>query len=120
MAWPRIFVTPESYLNREEETIKEYPQLQPLTSVAPCTRVFSDRQDLDLSVPAQMRVIRAYAEANGYNVAREYTDEAENGRIADRPKLREMIDEVEKSNSTNVHGRQNRPLVVARRPVNTP
>ena len=42
-----------------------------------------------------LRWIRAkdYARANGYSVAREYVDEAENGRVADRPQFREMIEE---------------------------
>ena len=34
-----------------------------------------------------------YAKNNGYTVAREYVDEAESGRIADRPQFRNMIDE---------------------------
>ena len=34
-----------------------------------------------------------YARANGYSVAREYVDEAESGRVADRPQFREMIEE---------------------------
>ena len=42
-------------------------------------RVSSDRQDVDLSVSAQLRVLRDYAERNGYLVAREYVDEAESG-----------------------------------------
>ena len=46
-------------------------------------RVSSDRQDVDLSVAAQLRALRDYAEKNGYHVAREYVDEAESGRIAD-------------------------------------
>ena len=40
-------------------------------------RVSSDRQDVDLSVAAQMRALRDYARKNGYLVAREYVDEAE-------------------------------------------
>ena len=68
-------------------------QLQPLTPAALYARVSSDRQDVDLSVAAQLRALREYAKANGYSVAREYVDEAESGRIADRPQFREMIDE---------------------------
>ena len=60
-------------------------QLQPLTPAALYARVSSDRQDVDLSVAAQMRALRDYAKANGYSVARQYVDEAESGRIADRP-----------------------------------
>ena len=56
-------------------------------------RVSSDRQDVDLSVAAQLRALRDYAEKNGYSVAREYVDEAESGRVADRPEFRKMIEE---------------------------
>ena len=67
--------------------------LQPLTPAAIYARVSSDRQDVDLSVSAQLRALKEYAKANGYSVAREYVDEAESGRVADRPQFREMIEE---------------------------
>ena len=57
-------------------------------------RVSSDRQDVDLSVSAQLRALRDYAKSNGFYVAREYIDEAESGRVADRPQFRRMIDEA--------------------------
>ena len=60
-------------------------------------RVSSDRQDVDLSVAAQLRALRDYAEKNGYLVAREYVDEAESGRIADRPQFQKMLDEASKA-----------------------
>ena len=63
------------------------------------TRVSSDRQDVDLSVAAQLRALRDYAERNGYRVAREFVDEAESGRIADRPQFRRMLDEVARPNA---------------------
>ena len=59
-------------------------------------RVSSDRQDVDLSVAAQLRALRDYANKNGYLVAREYVDEAESGRIADRPQFQRMLDEASK------------------------
>ena len=62
-------------------------------------RVSSDRQDVDLSVAAQMRALRDYADKNGYFVARKYVDEAESGRIADRPEFRKMIDEAERADA---------------------
>ena len=62
-------------------------------------RVSSDRQDVDLSVAAQLRALRDHADKNGYLVAREYVDEAESGRIADRPEFRKMIDEASKPNA---------------------
>ena len=70
--------------------------LQPLTPAALYARVSSDRQDVDLSVSAQLKALKDYAKANGYSVAREYVDEAESGRVADRPQFREMIEEGSK------------------------
>ena len=64
-----------------------------LKTAALYARVSSERQDVDLSVAAQLRALRDYAKNNGYSVAREYVDEAESGRIADRPQFRNMIDE---------------------------
>ena len=60
-------------------------QITGYTPAALYARVSSDRQDVDLSVAAQLRALRDYARKNGYLVAREYVDEAESGRIADRP-----------------------------------
>ena len=73
--------------------------LQPLTPAALYARVSSDRQDVDLSVSAQLRALKEYAKANGYSVAREYVDEAESGRVANRPQFREMIEEGGKPKS---------------------
>ena len=67
-----------------------------LTPAALYARVSSDRQDVDLSVAAQLRALRDYADKNGYVIAREYIDEAESGRIADRPQFRRMLDEAGK------------------------
>ena len=67
-----------------------------MTPAALYARVSSDRQDVDLSVAAQLRALRDYAEKNGYMVVREYVDEAESGRIADRPQFQKMLDEAEK------------------------
>ncbi|MXZ91319.1 MAG: recombinase family protein, partial [Chloroflexi bacterium] len=74
-------------------------QFQPLTPAALYARVSSDRQDVDLSVAAQMRALRDYADKNGYAIAREYIDEAESGRIADRPQFRKMIEEGGKASA---------------------
>ena len=64
--------------------------------VALYARVSSDRQDVDLSVTAQLRGLRDHAQKNGYIVVREYVDEAESGRVADRPEFRKMIDAAAK------------------------
>ena len=62
-------------------------------------RVSSDRQDVDLSIAAQLRALRDYADKNGYLIAREYVDEAQSGRVADRPEFRKMIDEASRPES---------------------
>ena len=69
-------------------------QTQPMTPAALYARVSSDRQDVDLSVTAQLRALRDFAERNGYIVAREYIDEAESGRSSDRPQFTKMLDEA--------------------------
>ncbi|MXX46686.1 MAG: recombinase family protein [Chloroflexi bacterium] len=79
----------------------ELPMNEPSTQTAAAlyARVSSDRQDVDLSVAAQLRALRDFAERNGYRVVREYVDEAESGRVADRPQFREMLDEASKTES---------------------
>ena len=64
------------------------------TPAALYARVSSDRQDVDLSVAAQLRALRDFAHKNDYSVAREFVDEAESGRIADRPEFQKMIGEA--------------------------
>jgi len=54
-------------------------------------RVSSERQDTDLSISAQLKALREYASRSGYIAVREFVDEAESGRTADRPAFREMI-----------------------------
>ena len=51
---------------------------------------------MDLSVAAQLRALRDYADKNGYTIAREYVDEAESGRVDDRPQFRRMLEEATK------------------------
>lgn len=54
-------------------------------------RVSSDKQDTDLSISAQFRALREYAIKNGCEIIKEFVDEAESGRTADRPAFKEMI-----------------------------
>ena len=54
-------------------------------------RVSSDSQDVDLSLSAQLRSLRDYAARQGHEVVREFVDEAESGRSADRPAFKDMI-----------------------------
>ncbi len=51
------------------------------TPAALYARVSSDRQDVDLSVAAQLRALRDYAEKNGYLVARELLATSESGTL---------------------------------------
>ncbi len=69
-------------------------QREDFTPAALYARVSSDRQDVDLSVAAQLRALRDHAKKNNYLVVREYIDEAESGRIANRPQFRKMIEEA--------------------------
>jgi DNA invertase Pin-like site-specific DNA recombinase/exonuclease VII small subunit len=54
-------------------------------------RVSSEKQDTDLSISAQLRALREYAQRNNYLIVREFVDEAETGRTTARPAFREMI-----------------------------
>ncbi len=55
--------------------------------VALYARVSSDKQDVDLSVSAQLKTMRDYAGRYGHLVINEYIDSAESGRSIDRPRL---------------------------------
>jgi site-specific DNA recombinase len=60
--------------------------------VALYARVSSDKQDVSLSISAQLKALREYAERNGHIIVREFVDEAESGRsISNRPAFREMV-----------------------------
>ena len=83
-------------MSKEEAPMNQNADYTPAALYA---RVSSDRQDVDLSVAAQLRALRDHARKNGYIVAREYVDEAESGRIADRPEFRKMIDAASKTNA---------------------
>ena len=65
--------------------------------VAIYARVSSDRQDVDLSIAAQLRALREYAAKQGDQGVREYVDEAESGRTADRPQFQRMIAEARRA-----------------------
>ena len=82
--------------NKGMNEVKSMNKQNDLTPAALYARVSSDRQDVDLSVAAQLRALRDYADRNGYLAVREYIDEAESGRIADRPQFKKMIDEAAK------------------------
>ncbi len=55
-------------------------------------RVSSERQaEKDLSIPAQLKALRNYAIKHGWESAKEFVDEAESARSANRPAFQEMI-----------------------------
>ncbi len=65
--------------------------------VALYARVSSDRQDVDLSISAQLNALREAAAKSGHEVVREFVDEAESGRSSKRPKFQEMVAEARRN-----------------------
>ena len=63
-------------------------------NVALYARVSSVAQDVELSVASQLRALGDYALSNGHTVVREFVDEAESGRTANRPNFNRMIGEA--------------------------
>src|SRR5581483_3362586 len=62
-------------------------------------RVSSEKQaEKDLSIPAQLKALRDYALRRGWDIEREYIDEAESARSADRPKFQEMVAAAKQKN----------------------
>ena len=59
--------------------------------VAIYARVSSERQDVDLSISAQIKALKEYASRNGHVVVSEFVDEAESGRSIDRPGFKQMV-----------------------------
>ena len=60
-------------------------------------RVSSEKQDIDLSISAQLKALREYAGRNGHNIVKEYIDEAESGKTTDRPQFRDMISQARRA-----------------------
>jgi DNA invertase Pin-like site-specific DNA recombinase len=55
-------------------------------------RVSSEKQaEKDLSISAQLKALRKYASDKGFEIVREFVDEAESARTANRPAFQEMI-----------------------------
>ena len=55
-------------------------------------RVSSERQaEKDLSISSQLKALRKYAQEREWEVIREYIDEAESARTANRPAFKEMV-----------------------------
>lgn len=60
-------------------------------NVALYARVSSDKQDINLSITAQLKALRKYAHEHNYHIVAEFVDEAETGRTTARPEFRKMI-----------------------------
>ena len=60
-------------------------------------RVSSDKQDVDLSITAQLRHLRAYAKSNGYHIVMEYVDEVKTGRTSRRSQFQQMVADAKRS-----------------------
>ncbi len=55
-------------------------------------RVSSEKQaEKDLSIPAQLKALKEFALKKNWSVSKEFIDEAESARSADRPQFQEMI-----------------------------
>jgi DNA invertase Pin-like site-specific DNA recombinase len=55
-------------------------------------RVSSERQaERDLSIPAQLKALRAYAATKNWSIVKEFVDAAESARTANRPEFQHMI-----------------------------
>ena len=67
-----------------------------LTPAALYARVSSAARTWTSPWPPSLGRSGDYADKNGYSVAREYVDEAESGRVANRPQFRRMLDEAAK------------------------
>jgi len=65
--------------------------------VALYARVSSEKQDVDLSISVQLKSLKEYAGRNGYEVVKEFVDEAESGKTTARPAFREMISAARRS-----------------------
>ncbi len=72
------------------------------TPAALYARVSSDRQDVELSISAQLKALREYANRNGYRIVQEYVDEVQSGRTADRPSFQEMIAQARQNRAFRV------------------
>ncbi len=55
--------------------------------VAIYTRVSSDKQDVDLSISAQLKALREYAARNNHEVVREFVDEVKTWKDHSTPGL---------------------------------
>jgi DNA invertase Pin-like site-specific DNA recombinase len=66
-------------------------------------RVSTDKQaEKDLSIPAQLQLMREYARKQGWAVLGHYIDEGESARTADRPELKRLLQHCQKHRDVDV------------------
>jgi len=53
--------------------------------------VSTDEQAKKYSIPAQLDLLRNFAQANNYEIFKEYVDKGESGTLSERPELRELL-----------------------------
>lgn len=59
-------------------------------------RVSTEEQAKKYSIPAQLDLLRSFAQINNYEIFKEYVDEGISGTISDRPQLRELFNDAER------------------------
>jgi DNA invertase Pin-like site-specific DNA recombinase len=94
--WPTLSSVGEEDIPplRVKYSIKapRFPHYIPAMKVVLYARVSSDRQaEKDLSITAQLKALRKYAVERDWEVLKEFVDEAESARSANRPAFKEMI-----------------------------
>jgi len=59
-------------------------------------RVSTDEQAKKYSIPAQLELLRNFAQGNNYEIFKEYVDGGISGTISDRPQLQELFKDAER------------------------
>lgn len=62
--------------------------------VAIYARVSTDEQAKKYSIPAQLELLRNFADANNYEIFKEYIDKGESGTLSERPRLQELLNDA--------------------------
>jgi DNA invertase Pin-like site-specific DNA recombinase len=66
-------------------------------------RVSTDRQaQMDLSIPAQLQLMREHAKRQGWSVVGQYLDEGESARTANRPELKRLLHHCQQTKGVEI------------------
>ena len=55
-----------------------------------------EQAEKGLSIPAQLKAIREYANSHGFRILEEFVDEGESAKTSDRPEFRRKIKKCQK------------------------